>query len=133
MRNAHGAIEDALERLRDATFDLHPTVLDQCGLDAALDALLERHGARAGFTGALRIEREAVGVHDQLVFAVTRELVLNAAKHSHASRVDVTVARTLSQAMIPSLIDELPLLRPVFTMVGGQAVYDPEVMLGKPS
>jgi hypothetical protein len=26
----------------------------------------------------------------------------------------------------------LPSLRPVFTMVGGRAVYDPEAMLGKP-
>jgi len=30
-------------------------------------------------------------------------------------------------------IDDLPSLRPVFTMVGGRAVYDPEVMIGKPS
>lgn len=29
-------------------------------------------------------------------------------------------------------IDDLPSLRPVFTMVGGRAVYDPEAMLGKP-
>jgi predicted amidohydrolase YtcJ len=30
-------------------------------------------------------------------------------------------------------IDDLPALSPVFTMVGGRAVYDPEAMLGKPS
>jgi predicted amidohydrolase YtcJ len=30
-------------------------------------------------------------------------------------------------------IDDLPELSPVFTMVGGRAVYDPEVMLEKPS
>ncbi|MEI4878502.1 amidohydrolase family protein, partial [Klebsiella pneumoniae] len=29
-------------------------------------------------------------------------------------------------------IDDLPSLRPVFTMVGGRAVYDPGAMLGKP-
>jgi predicted amidohydrolase YtcJ len=28
-------------------------------------------------------------------------------------------------------IDDLPSLRPVFTMVGGRTVYDPEAMLGK--
>ena len=28
-------------------------------------------------------------------------------------------------------IDDLPSLRPIFTMVGGRAVYDPEAMLGK--
>ena len=30
-------------------------------------------------------------------------------------------------------IDDLPSLQPIFTMVGGRAVYDPEAMLGKPS
>jgi predicted amidohydrolase YtcJ len=30
-------------------------------------------------------------------------------------------------------IDDLPSLRPIFTMVGGRAVYDPEAMIGKPS
>ena len=30
-------------------------------------------------------------------------------------------------------IDDLPDLLPIFTMVGGRAVYDPETMLGKPS
>ncbi len=29
-------------------------------------------------------------------------------------------------------VDDLPSLRPIFTMVGGRAVYDPEAMIGKP-
>ena len=34
---------------------------------------------------------------------------------------------------ITCAIDDLPDLSPIFTMVGGRAVYDPETMLGKPS
>ncbi len=30
-------------------------------------------------------------------------------------------------------IDDLPSLRPAFTIVGGRAVYDPEALLGEPS
>ncbi len=86
-------LDQTVDQLRRAVFDLHPYLLEQAGLGAALHAVTERAGRRAQFAAHVDVDPAAEGVHDQLLFSIARELVANAAKHSGANRVDVAVRR----------------------------------------
>lgn len=86
-------LDDGVRQIRDAVFDLHPYVLDQAGLRAALQAITDHAARRAGFTPVVRVGAEAEGVHDQLLFGIARELIGNAAKHAEARQVRVAVWR----------------------------------------
>ena len=86
-------LDQAVVQLREAVFDLHPHLLDQAGLRAALQAVAERAGAAARFTPDVEVDPGAEGVRDDLVFSVARELLANAARHSGAEHVRVRVRR----------------------------------------
>jgi two-component system NarL family sensor kinase len=94
-----GRLEEALTRsatlLRGTVSALHPAVLEQAGLTAALPALLTSAAER----GRLAVEldtaqwpphrRTAV---DDLLHSTARELIGNAVKHARASRLAVGLA-----------------------------------------
>ena len=86
-------LDQAVVQLREAVFDLHPHLLDQAGLRAALQAVAERAGRRGRFTPDVEVDPDAEGLRDDLVFSVARELLANAARHSGAEHVRVRVRR----------------------------------------
>ena len=119
MTNASDARSDLLSGLKklvgeiDArvdrfTLDLRPVVLDDLGLEAALQAHFSQwtdvHGIElnshlAGLTGA-KLPFE----HITTVFRVVQESLTNVARHAHASSVDVIVE--LSGAEIRVVIED---------------------------
>jgi two-component system, NarL family, sensor kinase len=86
-------LDQTVMQLRQSVFDLHPYLLEQSGLHAALQAIAERAGRRGGFSTDVSVDAGAEGVADQLVFSIARELLANAAQHSHADHVRVAVRR----------------------------------------
>jgi two-component system NarL family sensor kinase len=88
---AREGLDEGIAQIRRSVFDLHPYLLEQAGLRAALQAAADRAGRRAGFEVAVEVDPGAEGVRDQLLFSVARELLTNAAKHSGATRVGVLV------------------------------------------
>jgi two-component system, NarL family, sensor kinase len=89
---ASEAIDAAIAQLRGKMRDLHSHVLDFAGLEAALESEAAR-AAPEGTTCAIAVDPEAVGLRDPLLYAVARELLLNACRHGHATHVSVVVAR----------------------------------------
>jgi two-component system, NarL family, sensor kinase len=89
---ARATIEETMAQLRGEIFDLHPYVLDYAGLAAALRAIADRCAERMGAEITVAVDPAATGRHDELIVVLARELLANAAKHSGASRVVVTVA-----------------------------------------
>jgi two-component system NarL family sensor kinase len=89
---ARGAIDETVAQIRGEIFELHPYVLDHAGLSAALRAIADRTAARMGAEITVAVDPEAIGHHDELIVVLARELLANAAKHSGATHVDVTVA-----------------------------------------
>ena len=89
---ARSAIEETMAQLRGEIFELHPYVLDHAGLSAALSALADRSARRMDAEITVAVDPAASGRHDELIVVLTRELLSNAAKHSGASHVAVTVA-----------------------------------------
>lgn len=85
-------LENAIGQLRETVHDLHPLAYGGQQLPALLRALLARHGRAAGFQGDALIDSAATGVADDLLFAVARELLANAAWHADAGRVTLILA-----------------------------------------
>jgi two-component system NarL family sensor kinase len=92
FERARGAIDETLAQLRGEIFELHPYVLDHAGLLAALNAVADRSARRMGAEITVAVDPAASGDHDELIVVLARELLTNAAKHSGAAHVDVSVA-----------------------------------------
>jgi two-component system NarL family sensor kinase len=92
VTRAHEIMGVAIDRVRDAVSALHPVILEQRGLEAALEAVCQQAENQAGFESELQVEPEAVSSStDGLVFSIARELVTNAARHSGAKHLSVGV------------------------------------------
>lgn len=94
LDSADLALKQAIGQLRQIVVDLHPAYLfDHLGLEAALEAIARQQAARGRFTAHFHIDPAAAEPHDQLVLSLARELLTNAAKHSQAQNVVVSLAR----------------------------------------
>ncbi|MEZ5131879.1 MAG: ATP-binding protein [Mycobacterium sp.] len=88
-----GALRDTIGALRSTVSTLHPQVLAQVGLTAAVRELAARHQQRWGVP--VHTEIDEVGRPDAsaLVYRAARELLSNVNKHSRATRVDLGLHR----------------------------------------
>ncbi|MFE1173555.1 sensor histidine kinase [Streptomyces sp. NPDC058773] len=91
---AHREAKDAIEELNNLVRGLHPAVLDELGLDAALSGL----AARAPLPVRLRVDlpaetpRRAAPAVEAVAYFVVSEALTNIAKHAReATRAEVTV------------------------------------------
>lgn len=88
---AHRAAKESIEELNNLVRGLHPSVLDELGLDPALSGL----AARAPFPVRLRVdvpERAGPAV-EAVAYFVVSEALTNIAKHARATRAEVAVTR----------------------------------------
>jgi signal transduction histidine kinase len=90
---AEAAIRETVDKLRDAVFELHPSVLEHAGLEQAILAVAEENTRRAGLELHVRIDPEISGLSDHLVFSLIRELVTNVTKHAKAANVWIRAER----------------------------------------
>lgn len=79
------------QQLREATFELHPAVLEQTGLAAAVDGLISATVSRSGIVITSDIDYPVKNAIDPIVFGVIRELLSNVVRHSGADTAMVTV------------------------------------------
>ncbi len=89
-------IDQAVERIRNLSADLHPTVLDDLGLAAALRWLLDRQARQAGF----KIRFISRGMEERLppeieatCFRIAQEALTNVVRHAHARNVRIELSR----------------------------------------
>lgn len=92
LTRARAGIDRAVADVRSAIFDLHPHLLREAGLGAALQAVADGHGRHGAPVVAVDAAVEGTR-HDDLLFSIARELIANAARHADAAHVDVTVTR----------------------------------------
>jgi len=105
LAQAQSSLTEGIRRLRETVHELHPIALDHGGLDAALHTICERQGRLGGFVAQVAVTPEAVGIADELLVSLARELVTNAAKHAQAERVHVTV-RIEGAALTMAVVDD---------------------------
>ena len=91
LAEARIGAENALRELRDLARGIHPPVLADRGLEAALASLASSTPLRVELSVDVS-PRPAPAVESAAYF-VAAEALANAAKHARAKRVDITIAR----------------------------------------
>jgi len=91
LDGATGQLKDALDELRDLAQGIHPAVLTRAGIGPALRVLAELSPIPVEIKAA-PVERYPEKVEAAVYFVVS-EALANAAKHSSARRVEISVLR----------------------------------------
>jgi signal transduction histidine kinase len=96
--DAHEQVKEAMAEIRDLVRGLHPAVLDDRGLDAALSGVAARSAIpvrlTVGATGPLSASVETVA------YFVVSEALANVVKHARAKQAAVDVARREDRLLI---------------------------------
>ncbi|MFJ8696548.1 sensor histidine kinase [Streptomyces roseolilacinus] len=98
VEEAHGEVKLALQELRDLARGIHPAVLTDRGLDAALSSVASRCTVPVTVTVDLP-ERPAEATEGIAYFTVS-ELLQNVSKHARARHATVDVWRTGDRLLI---------------------------------
>ncbi|MGW5636566.1 sensor histidine kinase [Streptomyces sp. NPDC003832] len=98
VAEAHGEVKLALQELRDLARGIHPAVLTDRGLDAALSSVASRCTVPVKVTVDLS-ERPAAAIEGIAYFTVS-ELLQNVSKHSGARSASVEAWRTEDRLLL---------------------------------
>ena len=98
IADATGLARGLVVELREVCARLRPAILDDLGLVAALEWLLEEASKHSSARARLRVgnieeEDRLRGELELALFRVTQEAVSNAVKHGNAQRIDVRLQR----------------------------------------
>ncbi|UIX31554.1 sensor histidine kinase [Streptomyces sp. GQFP] len=100
---AHGEVKTALQELRDLARGIHPAVLTDRGLDAALSAVASRCAVPVQVEVDL-VARPAAAIEGIAYFTVS-ELLQNVSKHASAASASVDVWRVENRLMLQVVDD----------------------------
>ncbi|MEU8973772.1 sensor domain-containing protein [Streptomyces monashensis] len=103
VEEAHGEVKTALQELRDLARGIHPAVLTDRGLDAALSSVASR------CTVPVRVEVDLPGrpvaAIEGIAYFTVSELLQNISKHSRARSASVDVWRAEDRLMLQVIDD----------------------------
>jgi two-component system NarL family sensor kinase len=94
LDRADAAIAETVGQLRDAVFELHPYVLEEAGLEAAVRSVAQYAAARGRFRLDLDLHYHDRHPREALAFSAARELLTNVVRHADASSVSVRLAQS---------------------------------------
>ena len=94
LTRADAALAETVGQLREAVFDLHPYVLEEGGLEAALRSIARQAASRAHLELKLDLHYPARHPQEQLVFSAARELVANVVRHAQATEMTLRLVET---------------------------------------
>ena len=90
---AYATITATVAQLRGTVADLHPYLLEQAGLTAAIGQAARAAAERAGFALELDLEESEQAPNDRAVLRCTSELLSNVVRHARAAHVTVQLRR----------------------------------------
>jgi signal transduction histidine kinase len=102
--DAHEEAKQALAELRGFVRGLHPAVLDDLGLDAALSGLTARCAVPVRLT--VDLPHRPSATIEAVAYFVVSEALTNAARHGAASRIDVTVDQPVPERIRVRVTDD---------------------------
>jgi two-component system NarL family sensor kinase len=100
LRRAEATLADTVHELREAMFELHPYVLEQAGLRAAIPAIGRRAARRGSFRLHCDLRYDGPHPQEHLLVSVARELLANAAAHAHAGDVWLRLAHEDGEVLL---------------------------------
>ena len=86
----------AIQRVRDLSLDLRPSLLDDFGLPAAVRWYVDRQATRAGIEGRVDVAPDLPALTREqgtTLFRILQEAVTNVAKHAQATSLGVELSR----------------------------------------
>jgi signal transduction histidine kinase len=104
VAGAHEEAKQALAELRGFVRGLHPAILDEMGLDAALSGIAARSPVPVRLT--VRLPSRPPSTVEAVAYFLVSEALTNTAKHAAASRVDVVVAWPGPGRLLVSVTDD---------------------------
>lgn len=90
-------VDSTIQSVREIATTLRPGVLDQLGLEAAVEWQAREFRHRTGIACATSISPDRIGVEDQqstALFRILQEVLTNVARHAHATEVDIRLEET---------------------------------------
>jgi signal transduction histidine kinase len=98
VATAHEEAKAALSEIRDLVRGIHPVILEDRGIDAALSAVIARSPVPVVLDVQIA-ERPPAAVESAAYFVVT-EALTNVARHSGATRAEVSIARSADRLVV---------------------------------
>ena len=95
---AHEDAKAALKELRDLVRGIHPVILEDRGLDAALSAVVAR--APVPVTLDVAVAERPPAAIESAAYFVVNEALTNVARHAMATRAEVKIARAGDRLVI---------------------------------
>jgi signal transduction histidine kinase len=91
LAEAHEEAKSALKEIRDLVRGIHPVILEDRGLDAALSAVVAR--SPVPVTLDVQVTDRPPPAVESAAYFVVNEALTNVAKHANATRAHVAIAR----------------------------------------
>lgn len=98
VASAHEEAKAALKDIRDLVRGIHPVILEDRGLDAALSAVVAR--APVPVTLRVRVEPRPAPAVESAAYFIVNEALTNVARHAHATRAEVAIERAGTRLVI---------------------------------
>lgn len=92
VADAHEEAKAALKEIRDLVRGIHPVILEDRGLDAALSAVVAR--APVPVKLDVRVDPRPPAAVESAAYFVVNEALTNVARHAQATRASVSIARS---------------------------------------
>ncbi|WP_377270765.1 sensor histidine kinase [Peterkaempfera sp. SMS 1(5)a] len=97
---AHGEVKLALQELRDLARGIHPAILTDRGLDAALSSVATRCTVPGGVRVTVDLDTRPASAIEGIAYFTVSELLTNISKHTTARTATVDVWRSDNRLMI---------------------------------
>jgi signal transduction histidine kinase len=119
LAEARMGAQEALAELRDLARGIHPPVLADRGLEAAVMALVQRTPLHVRVT--VDVDRRPPPAVESAAYFVVAEALANTGKHAHAEHVDIVVRRRQSSMFVEVADDGMGGADPAGTGLAGLA------------
>ena len=96
-------VDTKVEDTRKLAFRLRPAMLDDLGLEAAIECEVQDFTERAGYDYTLDLKNGNLSQdrnRDTAVFRILQEALINVARHAKASQIDVALCTTNSHLIL---------------------------------
>ncbi|MDE3218908.1 MAG: sensor histidine kinase [Nitrospirota bacterium] len=94
LNDSLGILDKILQRVRDLSLDLRPSLLDDLGLVPAVRWYVERQAMRAGLVAEVKAENVPQDLEPDMVvacFRIVQESITNILRHAKATKIHVTL------------------------------------------
>lgn len=94
LRKAQSLSTTVLDEIHNLIYELRPTILDELGLTAAVNSLIETGAASTGLKVNLKTSgtvRRLTSEVETVLFRIIQESFTNIIKHAHAAKVNIII------------------------------------------